>query len=121
MAKGSFDAERFYGVLDSHRISRNLTWKQVAEESDVNASTLTRMAQGKRPDVDSLAALLKWSNETSASFVASEPSTSPPKVDTLAAVMAQFRADSNLTEAGKKALETTVKVLYEQFRDTSSQ
>ena len=61
MPKGIFDAEGFFDALDEVRDSKGLTWKEVADESEVSASTLTRMAQGKRPDVDSLAALLKWS------------------------------------------------------------
>ena len=61
MAKGHFDAEAFYAALDSQRHSRRLNWKQVAREAGISASTLTRIAQGKRPDVDSLAALLTWS------------------------------------------------------------
>jgi transcriptional regulator with XRE-family HTH domain len=119
MPKVSFDAERFYSVLDSHRISRRLTWKQVAQQSGVNASTLTRMAQKKRPDVDSLTSLLKWSGETSDSFmVATHPDGDHFEAqNTLANVTAQFRADKNLSEAGKKAIETTIKVLYEQFME----
>ena len=120
MAKGSFDAERFYAVLDSHRIARKLTWKQVAELAKVNASTLTRMSQGKHPDVNSLAALLDWSGETAESFVVST-STTTPKNDTLANVTAQFRADNSLSAEAKKAIETTIKVLYEQFRAASHQ
>jgi transcriptional regulator with XRE-family HTH domain len=58
--KEKFDNEGFFAALDAHRLAKRLTWKQVAEQSEVSASTLTRMAQGKRPDVDGLAALLKW-------------------------------------------------------------
>ena len=57
---GHFDATGFYGAIDSVRQGRELNWKQVAAQSGVSASTLTRMAQGKRPDVDGLAALAAW-------------------------------------------------------------
>ena len=67
--KGSFDNEKFYAALDASRVARGLTWKQVATESGVSASTLTRMAQGKRPDVDGLAALLGWSGLRADSFL----------------------------------------------------
>ena len=43
--------------MDSERRSRRFTWKDVAAESDVSASTLTRLSQGRQPDVNSLAAL----------------------------------------------------------------
>ncbi len=62
-AKGSksgwFDSDAFYAALDGVRRARDLNWKEVAAQSGVSASTLTRMAQGKRPDVDGLAALCR--------------------------------------------------------------
>jgi transcriptional regulator with XRE-family HTH domain len=51
---GWFDTAAFYDALDSVRQARRLNWKQVAGDSGVSASTLTRMAQGRRPDVDGL-------------------------------------------------------------------
>ncbi len=57
-----FDLEAFYAALNATRLSRQKTWKDVAEEADVNASTLSRMGQGAKPDVNGLASLLAWSN-----------------------------------------------------------
>ena len=114
MARGAFDAEGFFAVLDGHRISRGLTWRQVAVESEVSASTLTRMAQGKRPDVDSLASLLGWSGESADSFMVVDGGAGR-STDSLAKVTAQFRKDPRLPPEAKAAIEATVKVLYEQF------
>jgi transcriptional regulator with XRE-family HTH domain len=44
-----FDVEAFFAALDAHRQAKKLTWKQVAPETGVSASTLTRIAQGKKP------------------------------------------------------------------------
>ena len=66
---GWFDGDALYGALDAVRQARNLTWKQVAAESGVSASTLTRMAQGRRPDLDSLASLSAWSGLQTDDFV----------------------------------------------------
>ena len=52
-----FDVSALQAALDGERIARGLTWKDVAIESGVSASTLSRLSQGKRPDVDSLTAL----------------------------------------------------------------
>ncbi|MCY3008115.1 MAG: helix-turn-helix transcriptional regulator [Planctomycetota bacterium] len=117
MARGAFDAEGFFAVLDGHRISRGLTWRQVAKESEVSASTLTRMAQGKRPDVDSLASLLAWSSESADSFMVVEDGGRKTN-DSLATVTAQFRKDPRLPPEAKAAIEATVKALYEQFATT---
>lgn len=121
MPKVNFDCERFYSALDSHRISRRMTWKQIAEQSGVSASTLTRMAQGRRPDVDSLASLMSWSGESADKFLLSPDAASQPAADTLANVAAQFRADPSLSREAKQAIETTLKVLYEHFREAGPQ
>jgi transcriptional regulator with XRE-family HTH domain len=115
MAKLEFDVESFYAALDSQRQSQRLTWKQVAAKSEVSASTLTRMAQGKRPDVDSLAALLRWSGLKAESFVKGdlEPQTTS---DPLTQITAYLRADRNLTPQGVAALEAIIKAGYETLR-----
>jgi transcriptional regulator with XRE-family HTH domain len=115
MAKVEFDAESFYAALDSQRQSQRLTWKQVAAKSEVSASTLTRMAQGKRPDVDSLAALLKWSGLQAESFVKGDQD---PRIqsDPLTKITAYLRADRNLTAEGAAALEAIIKAGYESLR-----
>jgi transcriptional regulator with XRE-family HTH domain len=115
MAKLEFDVESFYAALDSQRQSQRLTWKQVAAKSEVSASTLTRMAQGKRPDVDSLAALLRWSGLKAESFVKGdlEPQITS---DPLTQITAYLRADRNLTPEGAAALEAIIKAGYESLR-----
>ena len=65
----NFDSEAFYASLNAARLSRQMTWKEVAEEAGVAASTLSRMAQGARPDVNGLAALLEWSNLKAEMFI----------------------------------------------------
>ena len=49
--RARFDGDAFYAALDGERQARQFTWRRVAEESGVSASTLTRISQGKRPDV----------------------------------------------------------------------
>ncbi|MEA1653021.1 helix-turn-helix domain-containing protein [Nitrospirillum sp. BR 11164] len=115
MAKGQFDADAFYAALDGQRQSRRITWKKVAEESGVSASTLTRMAQGKRPDVDSLAALTAWSGLKADDFVRAEGVGRVP-ADTLAQITTYLRADPNLSPEGVEAFEALVKTAYERLR-----
>jgi len=115
MPKGLFDAEEFFKALDDVRESRKLTWKQVADKSKVSASTLTRMAQGRRPDVDSMAALLKWSGLSADSFIVDGDVTDAEIPSPLASLAAQFRRDRNLPPEGKRAIEATLKAMYQHF------
>ena len=114
---GTFDAQGFYEALDSTRQAKQMTWKDVAGASGVSASTLTRMAQGKRPDVDSLAALVAWSGLSTDKFVLMD--TRRPKAEPLAMISTYLRGDRNLTPASAAALDQIVKAAYEQMRKRS--
>jgi transcriptional regulator with XRE-family HTH domain len=109
-----FDGERFVAALDSTRQARGLTWRKVADQADVSASTLTRMAQGKRPDVDSLAALSRWAGLKADDFFADADRA--PSPEPLAQVTAYLRADPNLSETGKNALEAILHAAYDKLR-----
>lgn len=113
---GWFDGEALYGALDAERRSRNLTWKQVAVESGVSASTLTRMAQGRRPDLDSLAALSAWSGLSTDDFVRSE--SERPEVEPLAMISTYLRSDKNLTPKAATALDGVIRAAYEHLRES---
>jgi DNA-binding Xre family transcriptional regulator len=113
--KGWFDAEGFYAALDAARLARGLNWKQVAAGSGVSASTLTRMAQGKRPDVDGLAALCAWSGLDADDFVRSEDDDRTP-AEPLAMISTYLRSDRNLSAESAAALEEVIKITYERLR-----
>lgn len=111
MSRGAFDLGAFHSALDGQRIAKGLTWKEVAEQSGVSASTLTRIAKGRRPDVDGLALLLVWLGVDFYQFVP-EASVAEP----LAQVSANLRADRNLSSDSARALDAIIKVAYEQFK-----
>ena len=112
--KDTFDHGAFSAALIATRLSRQMNWKQVAAESGVSASTLTRMSQGKRPDVDGLAALVKWSGLSADLFI-DHPGSSP---EPLAQMTALLRADKKLNEASKRALEGVLLAAYERLRNS---
>lgn len=111
-----FDAEGFYAALDAVRQTQKIHWKDVAQRARVSASTLTRMAQGRRPDVDSLAALCSWARLDADDFMHSAPRA---ETDTapLAMISTYLRSDPNLSPRAAEALETVIKATYEQLRD----
>ena len=109
-----FDAARFTASLESTRLARGLTWRKVADEAGVSASTLTRLSQGKRPDVDSLGALAHWAGADIDTFYQSNAPAQ--RAEPLAQVAAYLRADPNLGEEGAKALEAIIRVTYDQLR-----
>ena len=112
--KRRFDAEAFYSALDAERRSRRQTWKLVAKEARVSASTLTRMSQGRRPDVDSMAALIAWSGLSADMFVRDARATPGPS--SLSLISSSLKSDPQLTPEAAEALDELMKVTYERMR-----
>jgi transcriptional regulator with XRE-family HTH domain len=110
---GVFDAQGFYQAIDAERMSRNLNWKQVAEQSGMSASTLTRLAQGKKPDVDSMSALIGWSGLDSGDFIRT---STPSSASNFSKSMALLRSDPNLGPESSAMLEDMLKAAYERLR-----
>lgn len=104
------DIQGFCSALDSARETRKLNWKQVAGETGVAASTLTRMQQGKRPDADSLAALSAWAGINPANFV--EAKFAARAADPLTMISQQIRSDTNLSPDARIMLDQMVKSAY---------
>lgn len=57
MGRGVFALAAFPAARTSGGIAKGLAWKAVAEQSGISASTQARIAKGRRPDVDGLAAI----------------------------------------------------------------
>jgi transcriptional regulator with XRE-family HTH domain len=104
--------EDFYESLNTLRESRKLTWAQVAAQSGVNSTTLIHMAQGKRPNEETLTALVKWSGfselqlrccltKLRESKSKSQPQTLIPE--------SYFSGDRNFTPESVAALNTVIK------------
>lgn len=115
MKKGTFDASAFFSALDAQRIARKLNWKEVAAESGVSASTLTRMGQGRRPDVESLAALVSWSGLAVNDFIR-DNNEERKQAEPLAMISSYLHADKNLSDEGAVTLEELIKATYERLR-----
>ena len=108
--RARFYGDAFFAALDGERQARRCTWKRVAQESGISASTLTRISQGKRPDVDSLAALSAWSGLEVDRFVKGGPSKAEP--EPLAVISSCLRSDPRLNEDAATALDQIVKAAY---------
>ena len=112
--RGTFDSGSFFSALESTKLARGLTWKQVADQSGVSASTLTRMAQGRRPDVDGLAALSSWSGLDIDDFVRTEGEK--PAAEPLAMISTYLKSDRNLTPESSTALDELIKATYARLK-----
>jgi len=109
-----FNGDAFYRALETTVTARSKTWKQVAAETGVSASTLARMAQGRKPDASSLAALSAWAGLNPSDFVQAPYKGSRP--ETIAQISTLLRTDPNLDAQSAEAVEAIVKAAYERLR-----
>ena len=106
------------------REEAGLSLRDVADETGVSASTLSRIENGTgKPDADNIARLTAWLNmpmERVMSGRAEETDGSKavvyfPQEPTPSIVEAHLRADRNLTPETARALSELFRVAYAQF------
>lgn len=115
--RGSFDAAAFHAALDLERQTRRITWKDVAHEAEVSPSTLSRMKQGNRPDVDSMAALAAWAGLDADEFIVRDTTV---EAGALPRISALLRSDPHLSKESAIAIEEVLKMTYERLRKDAS-
>ena len=64
-----FDSRALYQALDEQRSRRNMSWADVSREIGVSASTLRRIKNGGRMEVDGMIAMVDWLGEKVETFV----------------------------------------------------
>jgi transcriptional regulator with XRE-family HTH domain len=91
---------------------------QVGQETGVSATTLTRMAQGRRPDAGSLAALSAWAGLNPADYVnlRERSATAEP----LARISSLLRSDPRLKPEAAVALEAMLQSAYERLKTSGA-
>ena len=115
-----FDVSALHAALDSERVARRITWKDVSAASGVSASTLTRLSQGKRPDVDSLAALTGWLGMPADRFMGRR-SAAFGGASPLTQISSILRDDPDLNEDAAAALDEMIKATYARLRSTKKE
>lgn len=114
MEEKGFDGDSFYKALEATVTTRGHTWKQVAAETGVSASTLARMAQGRRPDAASLAVLSAWAGLNPSDFVHAPYKAERP--ESMAQISMLLHSDPSLDQQGAEAVEAIVRAAYERLR-----
>lgn len=111
-----FDVAALHAAMDSERRSRRLTWKDVAAQSGVSASTLTRLSQGRQPDVNSLAAITAWLGMSADHFMRADPVDRFGSPSPLAQISTIIHRDPHLNPEGAVALEELIRATYARLR-----
>lgn len=119
MAAG-FDDKGFFRALDARRQLLGTTWRAVARELDVSPSTFSRLARGRRPDVDTFAKLVRWLGLPAERFFTGTAERRVGAGDTVAALMMALQSDPTLSREDAATLEQIFRVAYTRLRRTPS-
>jgi transcriptional regulator with XRE-family HTH domain len=109
------DVSALYGALDSRRRAKEMSWRELARELDLSPSVFTRLAQGRRPDLDSYFLMTGWLGVTSESFVGGDRPTETEAENTVEAIATFLRADRALKSESADAIEKIVRAAYEEM------
>jgi transcriptional regulator with XRE-family HTH domain len=107
MAKKVLQLDDLVAALDSERQAKGISWRQLAIEAEVGPSTLTRMQQGKSPDVNTFSALTTWLNIPAERFYA-EQGARAAKDAPMAVVSTLLRGKKKMSPKAVKALTELV-------------
>lgn len=117
MAEKQIDLEALVAAVDAQRQAQGLSWRQVAKEADVSPSTLTRMQQGKLPDVNTFGALVQWLHIPAERFLV-RGSTGPKKLpDPMAVASTLLRGKREVSPRAAKALEELVHAAFKLAKE----
>src|ERR1700730_13075740 len=111
-----FDAERFFDTVESRRKAEGVSWRQLGRHLNLSPSTFSRLAKGRKPDVDTFLKILYWLNLPADSFmIRSDPPPTRSSEDALSGIAAALRRDPSLRREDVEPIEEIVRVAYNRF------
>jgi len=121
VAEPRLNVRALYAALDKTRRSRDLSWRDLAKSAGVSPSTLTRLGQGKRPDVDSFGALVQWLGISAEQFLEDPRSQSQQEEpEPMAVISTYLRASKDLSPKSAEALEDIIEAAYKRLKEADS-
>jgi transcriptional regulator with XRE-family HTH domain len=116
MPDTTVDVEALYAALDSKRKATDASWRDVARELEVSASTFSRMAHGRRPDVDTFATVLRWLGMPAEAFMRSASGIDDTAgEEPVAMVSSYLRSAKNVKPEDAEALEDIFRAAYNRL------
>lgn len=118
MSDLAFDDIVFFEALDRHRQEEGLSWRQLGRQLGLSPSTFSRLARGRRPDIDTFLKLLAWLDVPASTFMRGAASGSNDAVgpDTLGVIASALRSDPAIPADAAGALEQLFRVAYGRLR-----
>lgn len=110
------DVKALHAALDAARAEKGLSWRQLAKEIGVSASTISRMANGLKPDVTAFAAMTTWLRMPAEAFYVTSTQPNQEEPELVASLVPHLRARRDLTENDVAYLEEVIAAAARRFR-----
>lgn len=111
----SVDVKALHAALDASREQKKLSWRQLATEIGVSASTISRMANGLKPDVAAFAAMTTWLRMPAEDFYVGTEGASTEEPDLVAQLVPLLRARKDLNASDVAYLEEVLGAAARRF------
>jgi len=110
------DVQSLHASLDKARESLGLSWRQLAKEIGVSPSTISRMANGLKPDVTAFAAMTTWLKLPAEDFYVGNDRGDRDEPDLVAQLVPLLRARKDLKREDIEYLEEMIGAAARRFR-----
>ncbi len=114
MPATTVDVRALYAAIDRKRQAEEISWRELARKLGISPSTFTRMAQGRRPDVDTFATLLRWLGMSADAFM-KPPTEQVEEPEPIAMISTYLRSARNIRPEDAEALEDIIQVAYQRL------
>ncbi len=113
----AFDEQQFFAAVERRRKRDGLSWRQLGRQLSLSPSTFSRLARGRRPDVDTFMTLLEWLEMPASAFSSEAPpaGSSETGLNPLDAALDFLRKDPALASGDADVLEGIVRIAYQRF------
>lgn len=108
MAKTKVDARSLQDALDQARIAKGLSWRQLAADSGVTPSLLSRLRNGYKPDADGFMTLVRWLGMPAERFLVPDDNTPSQRPELTAELAPLLRARKDLDESDIEMLQDVI-------------
>lgn len=108
MPKTKIDTLGLKDALDQARLSRGLSWRQLAAESGVTPSLLSRLRNGYNPDAEGFMTLVRWLSMPAENFLLDQ-GAARPQPELTAELAPLLRARTDLDEDDVAMLQEVIR------------
>ncbi len=116
MPRSRVDVPALHAALDAARRTKgDLSWRQLAAEVGVSPSTMTRLANNHRPDVDAFAAMVRWLGMPAERFMIGDEDSDEQQPELLAELAPLLRARRDLNAEDVQYLEELIGAAVRRF------